>query len=161
MLKVSYSGGVLPLAELDAFVDASFAGDVDTRRSTTSYVFKISGGPVSWQSRIQTSVALSSMEAEYMAASAATQEAMWLNRLLHQLGFRTPRPTTIYEDNKAAILFANHPGDYLRSKHIDTRRHFVRETVVNGEIALVHIPTAEQQADGLTKALPLQTHQTL
>ena len=80
-----------------------FAGDVDTRRSTTGYVFKISGGPVSWQSRMQTSVALSSMEAEYMAASAATQEMMWLNRLLHQLGFRTPRPTVLYKDNKAAI----------------------------------------------------------
>ena len=61
----------------------------------------------------------------------------------------------LYEDNKAAILFADH----RRSKHIDT--HFVRETVVNGEIALVYIPTAEQQADGLTKALPLQNHQTL
>ena len=56
--------GDLPLTELDAFVDVSFAGDVDTRRSTTGYVFKISGGPVSWQSRMQTSVALSSMEAE-------------------------------------------------------------------------------------------------
>ena len=68
-------------------MDASVAGDVDTRRSTTGYVFKISGGSVSWQSRMQTSVALSSMEVEYMAASAAAQEAMWLNRLLHQLGF--------------------------------------------------------------------------
>jgi Reverse transcriptase (RNA-dependent DNA polymerase) len=101
------SRGFLPLTELDAYVDASFAGDVDTRRSTTGYEFKISGGPVSWQSRMQTSVALPSMEAEYMAASAATQEAMWLNKLLHQLGFRTPRPTVLYEDNKAAILFAD------------------------------------------------------
>ena len=91
---------------------------------------------------MQTSVALSSMESEYMAASAAAQEALWLNRLLQQ-------------------LFADHPGDHRRGKHIDTRRHFVRETVVNGEIALVYIPTAKQQAYGLTKALPLQTHQTL
>ena len=91
------------MTELDAYVDASFAGDVDTRRSTTGYVFKILGGPVPWQ--------LSSMEAEYMAASAATQEAMWLNRLLHQLGFRSPRPTVLYEDNKADFLFADHPGD--------------------------------------------------
>ena len=124
-------------------------------------MFKICGGPVSWQSRMQTSVALSSMESEYMAASAAAQEALWLNRLLQQLGLRTPTPTVLYEDNKAAILFADHPGDHRRSKHIDTRRHFVRETVVNGEISLVYIPTAEQQADGLTKALPIQTHQTL
>ena len=94
-----YSREFFPLTELDAYVDASFAGDVDTRRSTTGYVFKISGGPVSWQSRMQTSVALSSMKAEYMAASSATQEAMWLNRLLYQFGFRTPRPTVLYEDN--------------------------------------------------------------
>ena len=102
-----YARGVLPFTTMDGFVDASYAGDVDTRRSTTGYMFKISGGPVSWQSRLQSSVALSSMEAEYMAASAATQEAMWLNRLLQQLGLKTPRPTKIYEDNKAAILFSS------------------------------------------------------
>ena len=73
----------------------------------------------------------------------------------------TPTPTVLYEDNKAAILFADHSGDHRRSNHIDTRRHFVRESVVNGEITLVYISTAEQQADGLMKALPLQTHQTL
>ena len=101
-----YARGVLPFTTMDGFVDASYAGD----------------GPVSWQSRLQSSVALSSMEAEYMAASAATQEAMWLNRLLQQLGFKTPRPTKIFEDNKAAILFSDHPGDHRRSKHIDTRR---------------------------------------
>ena len=95
-----------------------------------------------------------------MAASAAAQEALWLNRLLQQLGLCTPTPT-VYEDDKAAILFADHPGDHRRSKHIDTRRHFVRETVVIGEIALICILTEKQQADGLTKALPLQTHQTL
>ena len=119
-------------------------------------MFKICGGPVSWQSRMQTSEALSSMESEYMAASAAAQEALWLNRLLQQLGLYTPTPTVLYKGNKAAILFADHPaGDHRRSKHIDTRRHFVRETVVNGEILLVYIPTAEQQADGITKDLPI------
>jgi hypothetical protein len=148
--------GILPNhTDFNCYLDASHASDVDTRRSITGYIFFISGGPVSWQSRMQTSVALSSMESEYMAASAAAQEALWLNRLLQQLGLRTPNPTVLYEDNKAAILFADHPGDHRRSKHIDTRRHFVRETVVNGEIALVYIPTAEQQADGLTKALSL------
>ena len=63
-------------------------------------------------------MALSSMESEYMAASAAAQEAMWMNRLLQQLGFKTSKPITLYEDNKAAILFADHPGDHRRSKHI-------------------------------------------
>ena len=148
-----YAWGVLPFTTMDGFVDASYAGDVDTRRSTTGNMFKISGGPVSWQNRLQSSVGLSSMEAKYMAASAVTQEAMWLNRLLQQLGFKTPRPTKIYEDNKAAILFSDHPGDHRRSKHIDT--------VLHGDIILEYIPTAEQLADGLTKPLTGAQHQVI
>ena len=133
-------------------------GDVDTRRSTTGYILKICGGPVSWQSRMQPSAALSSMKSEYMAVSAAAQEAMWMNRLLQQLGFKTSQPITLYEDNKAAILFADHPGDHRRSKHIDTRCYFVREAVTNGEIELVYVNTEDQLADGMTKALQPALH---
>ena len=130
-----------------------FASDEDTRRSTTGYVFKISEGPVSWQSRMQTSVALFTM-----AASAAAQEAIWLNRLLGELGFKTPRPITIYKDNKAAILFSDHPGDHRRSKHINIRKYFIREVVIKREIKLEYIPTLDQLADGLTKALAPDHH---
>ena len=112
------------MSDFKCYVDASFAEDLDTRRSTTGYVFKIAGGPVSWQSHMQTSVALSSMESEYMATSAAAQEAIWLNRLLEEMGFRSERPIVLYEDNKAAILFSDHPGDHRRLKHIDTRNTF-------------------------------------
>ena len=101
------------MSDFKCYVDASYAGDEDTRRSTTGYMLKICGGPVSW---------------------------LWLNRLLQQLGLRTPTPKVFYEDNKATILFADHPDDHRRSKHIDTRRQFVCETVVNGEITLVYIP---------------------
>ena len=77
--------GVLPMVtDFSCYVDARHASDIDTRRSITGYIFFISGGPVSWQSRMQTSVALTSMKAEYMAASAATQEALWQARLLQQ-----------------------------------------------------------------------------
>ena len=93
-----------------------------------------------------------------MAASAGAQEAIWLNRLLGELGFKTPRPITIYEDNKAAILFSDHPGDHRRSKHIDIRKYFIREVVINGEIKLEYIPTLDQLADGLTKALAPDHH---
>ena len=86
------------------------------------------------QSRMQTSVALSSMESEYMAASAAAQEAIWLNRLLEEMGFRSKKPIILYEDNKAAILFSDHPGDHRQSKHIDTRKYFPRNAVIDGEI---------------------------
>jgi hypothetical protein len=117
-----YSRGILPnLNYFACYVDASFAGDADTRRSSTGYIFKIAGGPVSWQSRMQTSVALSSMESEYMAASAVAQKAMWHNRLIGQLGFNTPHPITLFEDNKAAILFAaDHPVYHRRSQEDQT-----------------------------------------
>ena len=76
---------------------------------------------------MQTTVALSSMEAEYMAASAATQEALWQARLLQQLGMRVDLPITLYQDNKSAIMFADHPGDHRTTKHIDTKVNFARE----------------------------------
>jgi hypothetical protein len=108
-----HARGNLPsMSDLKCYLDASYAGGEDTWRRTTGYMLKICGGPVSWQSRMQTSVALSSVELEYMAASAAAQEALWLNRLLQQLGLRTPTPTVLYEDNKASILFADLPGDH-------------------------------------------------
>ena len=113
-------GWLPPTADLNCYVDASQAANVDTRRSTTGYISFMSGCPISWQSRLQTSVALSSMEAEYMAASAATQEAMWQARLLEQLGMRVELPIVLYEDNKSVIMFADHPGDHRTTKHIVT-----------------------------------------
>ena len=121
-------------------------------------MFKIAGGPVIWQSRMQTSVALSSMESEYITASAAAQKAIWLNRLLEEMGFRSKKPIILYEDKKAAILFSDHPGDHRRSKHIDNRKYFLRNAVINGEIKLEYINTTEQLADGLTKALTPDHH---
>jgi hypothetical protein len=110
--------GILPNhTDFNCYVDASHASDVDTRRSITGYIFFISGGPVSWQSRMQTSVALSSIEAEYMVASAATQEAMWQARLLEQIGMRIDLPIKLYEDNKFSY---NVYGSSWRSPHYQT-----------------------------------------
>jgi hypothetical protein len=150
--------GILPNhTDFNCYVDASHASDVDTRRSITGYIFFISEGPVSWQSRMQTSVALSSMKAEYMAASAATQEAMWQARLLEPIGMRIDLPVKLYEDNKSAIMFTDHPGDHRTTKHIDTRKEFARDAQNQGIIEMVFVPTAEQLADGMTKALPYPT----
>ena len=88
-----------------------------------------------------------------MAASAATQEALWQARLLQQLGMRIELPIILYEDNKSAIMFADHPGDHRTTKHIDKQTNFAREAQTNGYIKLVYVPTAEQLADGMTKAL--------
>ena len=106
---------------------------------------------------MQTSVALSSMEAEYMAASAATQEAMWQARLLEQMGMRVDLPIKLYEDNKSIIMFTDHPGDHRTTKHIDTRKEIARDAQNQGIIEMVFVPTAEQLADGMTKALPYPT----
>ena len=154
--------GRLPITpDLQCYVDASHAADIDTRRSTTGYIFFISGGPVSWQSRMQTTVALSSMEAEYMAASAATQEALWQVRLLQQLGMRVDLPITQYEVNKSAMMFDDHPGDHRTTKHIDTKVNFAREAQTNGFIKLVYVPAAKQLADSMTKALPFLLFQSI
>jgi hypothetical protein len=102
---------------------------------------------------MKTSVALSSIEAEYMAASAATQEALWQARLLQQLDMRVELPIILCEDNKSAIMITDHPGDHRTTIHIDTKTNLDHEKQTNGYIKLVYVPTAEQLADELTKAL--------
>ena len=142
-----------PKADARVFVDADHAANKDDRRSVTGYAFLLAGGPVSWQSKTQPTVALSSMEAEYMAACAATQEALWLSMLLEQMNIQLSKPIILNEDNKSCIEFSKNPGNHQRSKHIDTKYHFVRERVAAGDIALQWISTTEQIADIFTKAL--------
>jgi hypothetical protein len=127
---------------------------MDDRRSITGYVNFMSGGPVTWQSKNQTSVALSTMEAEYMALAAETQEAIWLRMVLEELGVQMAGPVVIREDNKACQMFADHAGNFSRTKHIDVRYHFVRERVERGDIRVDYVSTDEQVADIFTKALP-------
>jgi hypothetical protein len=137
------------------FADADYANDPDSRRSITGYTYLLAGAPISWQSRQQKSVALSTMEAEYMAACAATQEAMWLRMLLRDLGVGADEPMVLNEDNESCIAFSKGPADHRRSKHIDIRYHFVNEKIAEKEIVMKHIGTAIQIADMLTKSLPI------
>ena len=139
---------------VDACVDADYANSMDDRRSITGYVNFMSGGPVTWQSKNQTSVALSTMEAEYMALAAETQVAIWLRMVLEELGVQMAGPVVIREDNKACQMFADHAGNFSRTKHIDVRYHFVRERVERGDIRVDYVSTDEQVADIFTKALP-------
>ena len=96
-----------------------------------------------------------------MQASAATQEALWQARLLQQLGMQVNLPITLYEDNKSDIMFADHPGDHRTTKHMDTKANFAREAQTNGFIKLVYVPTTEQLADGMRKALPSSSFQSI
>lgn len=138
---------------LQGYCDSDFAGDVVTRRSTTGYLFTLYGGPVSWRSKLQATVASSTAEAEYMAAAAATKEALWLQKLMRSLeqAFKT---VPIGEDNQACIAMAANPVGGGRAKHVDVAHHLVRERVASGDIALYYLPSGDMPADGFTKALP-------
>ena len=114
---------------------ADWAGDVGTRRSTSGYAFLMNNGCISWRSKKQRTVALSSTEAEYMALTEATQEAVWLKALLCELGeMKNDDVVKIYEDNQSSIALAKNPEFHKRTKHIDIRYHFVREKVTDGQV---------------------------
>lgn len=144
---------------LSGYVDADWASDVNDRRSTSGFVFMLGGAAISWESKKQTSVALSSTEAEYIAAAHAAKEAVWLRRLLTELGLDTSHPTTLHIDNQSAIAIARNPEFHDRTKHIQVRYHFLLQVVESGDIALEYIPTGDQIADVLTKGLAREKHE--
>ena len=139
---------------LIGYSDSDWAGDVDDRHSTTGNLFQMAEGPISWLSKKQPIVALSTSEAEYVALSAATQEAVWLRRFLSGLEVAELEPTTIMEDNQGTIAIAKNPVAHSRTKHIDIRYHYVREAVQEGAVSLEYCPTEDMTADLLTKPLP-------
>lgn len=142
---------------LTGFCDADYAGDIDTRKSTTGYVFIVNGGAVSWNSKRQPTVAVSTTEAEYMAAASAVKEGLWLRKLFYSLDI--PQTTVnINCDNQSAIKLLKNPIFSVRSKHIDVAHHFARERVQRREVTFHYIPTTEMAADIMTKVLPLNKH---
>jgi hypothetical protein len=141
-------------ATLHGYVDADWAGCKDSRRSTTGWVFTFAGGPVSWSSTRQKVVALSTCEAEYMAAGEAVKEACWIKRFINDLGTAITIDTIpIHVDNDSAIKLTDNPEQHQRSKHIDIRHHFIRERISAGDVSMVWISGKENPADMFTKAL--------
>ena len=139
--------------KLEGYSDADWAGDHADRRSTSGYVFQLANGAITWASRKQNSVALSTCEAEYMALSVTTQEVIWLRILLEEMRCEQREPTTIWEDNQGAISTAKNPVFHNRTKHIQIRYHFVREAVADNIIDIRYCSTRDMIADILTKGI--------
>ena len=148
------SYGHLPsMKRLHGFADASYGRCVDTRRSRFGGVFLINNGPVEWKSKLTQIVALSSMEAEYIGSCEFVRIGVWLRRCLNEIGRLQKEPTPLGCDNKSAIIFANDAIIQNRSKHIDTRYHYIREKINDKTVSLFYQPTKEMPADMLTKPL--------
>lgn len=138
---------------LIGYTDSDRAGSIDDRKSTSGYVFCLGTKPISWSSKKQKTIALSSAEAEYIAATDAACEAIWLRRVLENLQQEPETSTKIFCDNMSAIAMTKNPVFHARSKHIELRHHFIRNLVNDGEIQLIFITTKEQLADPFTKAV--------
>lgn len=147
--------------KLQAFTDSDWAGNVDDRKSCTGNVIMLAGGPISWRSKKQASVALSTMEAEYAALAEVSKEVVYLKRLLNYIGFEkyVEFPIHIYCDNQSAIELSKNAVLHKRSKHIDISFHFTRELVEKKEIKVTYLRTDQMLADILTKPLPKIKHQ--
>lgn len=151
---LTFSNGNL---NLTGYCDADYAGDTDTRRSTTCYVFMLGGGAISWQSKRQQTIAASTTEAEYMAAAAAVKEGLWLRKLLTDMDVNVST-VNIMSDNQSAIKLLRNPISSLRSKHIDVIHHFARERVMRKEVSFNYVKSDDQLADSLTKPLAASKH---
>lgn len=147
--KITYKEGS---SELEGFCDADWGSDVDDRRSTSGYVFMMQGGAISWNTRRQQTVALSSTEAEYMSLVSAVQESIWLKRLEREIFPNQPKKMTISCDNRGAMQLALNNNYSPRTKHIEIKDKFVREKLQDGSINIEYLRTDEMPADVLTKA---------
>jgi hypothetical protein len=153
-------GGKVTERRFEAYSDANWAAAAPAdARSTSGWLLKIGTGPISWSSKKQTVTALSSTESEYIAASSAAREVIWTRRLMGELGITSASapPTPLYCDNRAAKSLSESPSIGNRSKHINTRFHFIRECVADGSLRIEWLSGKEQPADLLTKPLGPQT----
>ncbi|KAJ9559214.1 hypothetical protein OSB04_013828 [Centaurea solstitialis] len=138
---------------LEVFTDSDFAGDIDSRKSTSGYVFLWNNGAITWSSKKQDIVALSSTEAEYVAAAICACQVIWVRGVLEELGLEINKSTVIKCDNTSTIKLSKNPVFHGRCKHIGVRFHFLRDLVKDEVVQLEHCGSSEQVADILTKPL--------
>ena len=139
--------------EIRGYSDSDYAGDSDDRRSISGHIIYLNGCPVSWRSKGQKSVSLSSTEAEYKAISDLTTEVMFVKMTTNFLGMKAKLPMEIRVDNTGAIYLAKSASGSSRTKHIDTHYHYVRECIENGELTVKFVRSAANKADIFTKNL--------
>ena len=137
---------------LQGYVDADMSGDKDSRRSTTGYVFIVGGTAVSWISKLQRVVALSTTKAEYVAITEASKEMIWLQTFMEELG-KKQEDNRLYCDSQSAIHLAKNLAFHSRTKHIKVKYHFIRSALEDGELKLEKIHTSQNPADMLTKVV--------
>ncbi|TXG53900.1 hypothetical protein EZV62_019156 [Acer yangbiense] len=138
---------------LIGFCDSDWVSCADDIKITFDYVFSLGSGVFSWLSKKQQSVAQSLAEVEYVSASNAASQAIWLRRILEDIGEKQEEATEIFCDNKSAIAMAKNPCFHSKTRHINIKHHFVREAIEEEEINLSYVRSEEQLADILTKAL--------
>ncbi|GJT41984.1 hypothetical protein Tco_0941849 [Tanacetum coccineum] len=143
------------ILKVECYCDTGFETDRDDTKSQTGYVFVLNGGALDWKSSKQSTIAMSATESEYIAASEAAMEAVWIRKFISGLGIipTINEPLNMYCDNSAAIHYANEPGVQKGARHYHRRYHYVRECVELGEIRILKVHTDNNLADPFTKAL--------
>lgn len=153
--RLTFGSGKGQNLAVEGYADADYAGDIDTRQSTTGFVLYVKGSLVSWKSRRQHCVTLSTTEAEYLAIGDCEKHGLWLCRLLEHIQqlpqINVPISLLLSNDNQGAVFLCNEASVNNRSKHIDIRHHFIRELTRSGKITVSHVSTNDMPADALTK----------
>ena len=134
------------------YADADWAEEKD-QKSISGNVFIMSGGAIAWSAKKQGSIALSTLEAEYISLSHATRHIIWHQMMVRELGFEPDRPFNLNNDNRGAIALTRDPQFHGQSKHIDIRHHFLRELIERGNLKIQHIRSEDNIADIFTKPL--------
>jgi Reverse transcriptase (RNA-dependent DNA polymerase) len=147
--------------DLNFFCDADWGNDASDRKSISGYVVIMAGGAVAWSSKKQQTVALSTAEAEYVAATHVAKQVLWHRSLFRELDFPFPSTSTIFTDNQAAISISHHPEFHARTKHIDIAHHFLRDLIAEGTLNTVYVNTRDNLADLFTKGLSRDIHEDL
>ncbi|CAI7853780.1 unnamed protein product [Closterium sp. NIES-54] len=155
---IFYPAHSKPQVELVGFSVADYAGDSADRKSHTGYAYCLNGAAISWQSKRQPVVALSTTESEYISLCQCIQEGVWLKRFFGEFGHELATGVPVFVDNQSAIALAQNACLHGRTKHMQVRWHFIREMVASGEVILRWCPTNRQAADILTKPLPFERH---